>query len=163
MLLHFDNVLVPMRLVYQLSEELKSDPQQIALAQKLTLDASRPEMGLKGTYGLFGSPQWWKSISDGEMPLKYISGVIKRVYVSGQDPSAEDNTFELLTSDGRVIAESCYVDDADDLRFFAKGHWVEIVYALDELKSQPAPNGGLNLSEIALEMAVSEVPVPQSV
>ena len=152
-----------MKLVYQLSEELNSDPQQVALAQALTLDSSRPEMGLKGTYGLFGSPQWWKSVVDGVMPLKRVSGIVRRVYISGQDPSAEDNTFDLLTSDGSTLAESCYVNNEHDLRFFKVGHRVEIAYGLDELKSQPGPDGQVNVSEIVLEMAVSEVPALQAV
>jgi len=148
-----------MRLVYQLSEELKNDPQQVALAQALTLDSSRPEMGLRGTYGLFGSLQWWKSIAEGTMPLRKISGVVKRVYVAGQDLSEGENAFDLLTSDNETLAESFYANNESDYCLFKVGHRVEIVYALDELKSQPDPDGNVNVSEIVLEMAVSEVPI----
>jgi hypothetical protein len=35
------------------------------------------------------------------------------------------------------------------------GRQVELVYALDELKDQPAVDGGINRARIALEMAVS--------
>lgn len=158
MILTLDNAKVPMRLVYQLSEELKNDPQQVALAQALTLDSSRPKMGLRGTYGLFGSLQWWKSIAEGVMPLRQVSGVVTRVYVSGQDSSEGYNTFDLLTSDDETLAESFYANDESNFCLFKVGHRVEIVYALDELKSQPDLGGKINVSEIVLEIAVSEVP-----
>lgn len=45
-----------------LSEELKDNPEQIAMTQSLTLDKSRPYMGLKVTNDLFGSKEWWDSI-----------------------------------------------------------------------------------------------------
>ncbi|EMI40263.1 hypothetical protein RRSWK_07223 [Rhodopirellula sp. SWK7] len=38
------------------------------------------------------------------------------------------------------------------------GHLVHVVYALDELKRQPAADGGVNYSRVALEMAISEQP-----
>ncbi|MNV27916.1 hypothetical protein D3C71_1190830 [compost metagenome] len=44
--------------VYRLSEELAGDPEKIVDAQALTLDQTRPQMGLKGNLGLFGSPEW---------------------------------------------------------------------------------------------------------
>lgn len=48
---------VPMRLVYQLAEELRRDPEQVFLVQSLTLDKNRPLLGLKGSFGLFGSKE----------------------------------------------------------------------------------------------------------
>lgn len=159
MLLHLNESKIPMKLVYQLSEELKADPQQIALAQALTLDFLRPTLGLKGTYGLFGSSQWWKNITDGIMPLKKISGVVQRVYVSGQDESDGENAFEILLSDGSCLNESFYFNNAEDCQLFKPGHQVEIVYALDDLKSQSTQGGEAGVSEIVLEMAISEVPL----
>jgi hypothetical protein len=38
---------------------------------------------------------------------------------------------------------------------FKVGRRAEIVRALDELKDQPADDGGVNYAEITLEMAVS--------
>jgi len=55
MLLKLENVQFPMKLVYCLFDELKARPEQIALTQALTLDQSKPMMGLKGSHGLFGS------------------------------------------------------------------------------------------------------------
>lgn len=144
-----------MKLVYQLSKELEDDPEQVALAQTLTRDQSRPLMGLKGSHGLFGSQEWWNSIKSGTIPLRYVSGVIKRMYVSGQERDVPENTFDLLTSEGATKSESCYTNAKDDLGLYQVGRRVDIVYALDELKAQPAADEGVNHSEIVLEMAVS--------
>jgi hypothetical protein len=159
MLLHLDKAGEPMKRVYQLSEELKNDPEQIALAQALTLNLSKPMLGLKGTHGLFGSPEWWASIEQRKMPLLFVSGIIRRVYVAGQDSGDENNGIDLLLEDGSVRDVGIYVNDKADIPLFRVGCRVELVYALDELKKQPALDGGINYSKIELEMAVSLEPV----
>ena len=154
-LLNLDNTDVPMKLVYLLSEELKANPEQIALTQALTLDDSRPMMGLKGSNGLFGSQEWWESIEQGKMPLLYISGIITRTYVAGQDSSEFNNTIDLLLDDGSIEAVGIYTNQEQDTNLFKVGHLASIVYALDEMKAQPSINGEINYSKTALEMAVS--------
>ena len=47
-----------MKTVYDLATELYADPEQVEAAQALTLNVSKPHMGLKGTHGLFGSADW---------------------------------------------------------------------------------------------------------
>lgn len=107
MLLRLEDAGVPMKLVYELAEELKSDPEQVALAQALTLDTSRPFMGLKGTFGLFGSQQWWSNIAEGKLPLRCVSGTVRSTYVAGQDET-EINAMELMLEDGSVLPEGIY-------------------------------------------------------
>lgn len=140
--------------VYQLSEELAHDPEQVADAQALTLDQSRPRIGLKGSHGLFGSPEWWANIEAGAMPLKHLSGVIKRVYVAGQERSDVPNTFDLSSSDGMVRMEGIYVNSPDDVALYQVGRKVDVVYVLDELK-MPSPDGSKNYLEIVLEVSIS--------
>jgi hypothetical protein len=160
MLLELKNTKVPMKVVYLLSEELKENPERIVLTQSLTLNKSRPQMGLKGTSGLFGSQEWWDNIERRKMPLLFLSGTIKRTYVAGQDPSSTDNSFSLLLNDGSVHDESIYsYTKEEDKKLFCVGSRVEIVYALDEMKQQPATDGGVHYSHIVLEMAVSLQPV----
>lgn len=144
-----------MKRVYRLSDELENDPKQIALAQALTLNSSKPLLGLKGTHGLFGGPEWWASIEQRKMPLLFVSGIIRRVYVAGQDGGDENNGIDLLLEDGSVRDVGIYVNDKADIPLFRVGCRAELVYVLDELKKQPAPDGGINYSKIALEMAVS--------
>lgn len=161
MFLQLDLSGVAMKRVYLLSAELKADPEQVALAQALTLNASKPRMGLKGTLGLFGSPEWWANIEQRKMPLLLVQGTIHSTYYAGMtnESNQEINSFELRLDDGTVRREGFYTNDKVDRSLFQAGHRVEIVYALDELKRQPAEDGGINYSDIVLEMAVSLEPV----
>src|SRR4051812_18381352 len=148
-----------MKRVYALDIELKSDPEQMVLTQALTLNASKPHMGLSGRYGLFGSIEWWSSIENRLMPLGYVSGVIVRAYRAGQDGSGANNTVDLMTEDGSIELVGIYVNNPRDARLFRPGFATQIVYALDELKPQAAKNNlGIPYSEVALEMAVTLEP-----
>lgn len=158
MLLKLENTKVPMKLVYLLSAELKADPEYVSLTQALTLDRSRPYVGLNGTYGLFGTQEWWDSINRGKMPLLFLSGIIKRAYVTGQDPSDFNNTIDLLLDDGTIQSIGIYTNQEEDSDFFKEGHITSIVYALDELKPEAMLNFGQKYNQIALEMAVSLEP-----
>lgn len=159
MLLKLENSTVPMKMVFLLSEELKKNPERVALTQALTLDTSKPTLGLKGTNGLFGSKEWWDSIGQGRIPLLFISGIIKKVYVAGQDPSNFNNTVDLLQEDGTIRSVGIYTNRKADSKLFKIGYKASIVYALDEMKQQPDVDGSINRSKTALEMAVSLEPV----
>lgn len=154
MLLEHDHLAFSMKTVFTLSEELRRNPERIVIAQALTMDASKPLMGLKGTYGLFGSEEWWRSIEERRTPLRYESGKILRAYCGGQDRSKINNTVDLVTTDDRVVAVGIFTNDKQDIALFREGSWVEVAYALDELK-RPARDGAANFVEITLEMAVS--------
>jgi hypothetical protein len=143
-----------LQLVYQLSIDLAGDPEQVKAVQALTKDQSRPLIGLRGAHGLFGSDEWWGNIQSGVLPIRQVSGVIKRLFVSGQEPNSEVNTFELLLDSGSKHIESIYTNNEVSRGLFKLESRVEILYALDELKMQPAANGGVNYSEIVLEMAI---------
>ncbi len=140
--------------VYELSKELDRDPEQVALAQALTLNPEKPYLGLKGNLGLFGSPEWWSNIRDGIIPTARLSGTIQRVYVTGQDPADAPNTFDMITADGKKHVEGIYVNSPQDINKFRDGAIVGIVYVMDELKSSQV-NGEKNYSNIVLEMSVS--------
>lgn len=145
------------KLVYELSEELKSNSERISLTQALTLDVTRPSMGLKGSLGLFGSAEWWENVKNGVMPLLRITGTVQRAYVVGQDSSGANNMIDLVLADGSIRAVGIYVNDLNDASIFKVGCKVEVIYALDELKYQPAADGNVNYSKVALEMAVSTI------
>ena len=149
-----DDMGAPMKTVFRLQEELRNNPQRVEKTQALTRNPSKPTIGLSGKYGLFGSREWWDSIVAKKIPLQRLSGVIVRAYVAGQDPD-EINTVDIRMADGSIQAIGIYLNDKKDLPLFQVGHAVSIVYALDELKLQPAKDGGVNVSKVALEMAVS--------
>jgi hypothetical protein len=142
--------------VYLLTDELNVDPTQVELVQALTLNDQKPFMGLKGTYGLFASSEWWNNINQRKLPLKFISGVVISVYETGQDRTGVKNTLELKNTDGEIVIVGIYVNDKSDVALFIPGAQVELVYALDELKYQPDLGDTVAYSEIALEMAVSK-------
>ncbi|MES2039355.1 MAG: hypothetical protein V4495_16100 [Pseudomonadota bacterium] len=143
------------RLVYELSLELTHDLEQVSLAQALTLDESRPLMGLKGTYGLFGSKEWWGNIANGIMPTKIVSGVIERVYASGQDVENEINTMDIISDEGEHLMEGIYFNSGEEISLYRVGAKVHIFYALDPLKAQASNGGAARFSEIVVEVAIS--------
>jgi hypothetical protein len=157
-----------MKVVYRLTEAMKADPEEVALTRALTLDQSKPTMGLKGNLGLYGSQQWWDNIEQGKMPLLRLSGFISDVYVAGQDED-DLNTVDIKLADGSVHPVGIYVNDETDSNLYQIDSRLEIVYALDRLKRQPdadgsanySPNGvhylqdGVNYLQIPLEIAVS--------
>jgi hypothetical protein len=157
MLLRLSDFDTPMKLVYQLVDDLNVDTERVALTQALTLDESKPLIGLKGKNGLFGSQEWWDNIYQGKTPLLSISGIATRVYCAGQDRSGVNNMVDIVEIDGSAKSIGIYVNDEDDAKLFRVGSKVAIVYALDELKQQPARDGSVNYSKVALEMAVSVV------
>jgi hypothetical protein len=159
MLLDLQKSKVPMKLVYLHSKKLKANPARVAATQALTLDSSKPQLGLKGLYGLYGSEEWWSNIEQRKMPLVSVAGIIQRAYVAGMDGGDLSNSIDLLLDDGTIRDESIYTNDDADVALFQVGCRVEIMYVLDEMKEQPAEDGGINYLDIPLEMAVSLQPV----
>lgn len=153
-----------MKRVFELSVELETDLQRVQLTQALTLNADKPLMGLNGTHGLFGSGEWWESIRNGRMKTTTVRGIIDSTYFAGQDSRWGDqvNSFTAKLDDGTVINEGIYANNKSDKKLFSAGAVVFVAYAFDELKRQPAPDGGTNYSKVVLEMAVSVRPSGQS-
>lgn len=138
-----------MRTIYLLSKELADDPEQVRQTQELTLDRSRPQLGLKGSRGLFASTEWWEAISRGMIPTRTISGRILKVYVTGMERGLAPNTIDIRTDTGEEHVAGIYVNSRKDHSEFRAGRWVEIVYALDDLKV----GGAL---EIPIEVRLSD-------
>lgn len=150
---------VLMKPVYELAKELLANPGRVALTQAVTLNPEKPEIGLKGSKGLFGSTAWWESIQCGRIQTTQYTGVVSRAYCAGQGDAGPNNMIDIITVDGKREAVGIYVNDPADVRLFNPGHQIEVIYALDELKAQPAPDGKVNYSRIAINMSVSEQPV----
>ncbi|WP_180279055.1 hypothetical protein [Janthinobacterium sp. BJB304] len=143
-----------MKPVYTLAEALAQDPARSAKTQALTLDSSRPHMGLKGRHGLFASVEWWESIKAGRIQTQTLTGCIERTYFAGQDSRRGDqvNSFTLRLTDGSTVDESIYTHRKQDIKLFVPGATVTMVYALDELKAQPAADGSVNVARTVLEV-----------
>ena len=163
MLIEIKNTDPQMKLVYDHKRYLNEYPDIMESVQILTKDSARPSAGLSGSKGLYGSPNWWMNIHNGAMPLKFVKGVILKIYspidenfiAQGGSIDDVDIVFDLLTDDGLTVLESAYSNNLVDYLLFQVGAKVEYVYVLDELKLQPAQNGGVNYNSQILEMAVS--------
>ncbi|WP_251373787.1 hypothetical protein [Janthinobacterium sp. JC611] len=105
---------------------------------------------------MFASAAWWESINAGRIQTQTVTGSIERTYFAGQDSRRGDqvNSFTLRLADGSTVEESIYTHRRQDIELFVAGATVTMVYALDELKAQPAADGGVNYARSVLEVAV---------
>ncbi|MDZ7551574.1 hypothetical protein RGC63_07800 [Helicobacter pylori] len=141
------------KIVFELSQKLKDDPSYMELIQSVTLDQSKPYIGLKGNNGLFGSDIWWDNIKKNVIRTNIIKGKIVRLYNAGQDSLESYNSFDLLLSDGSIWSESIYINNRLDNDLFKIGSLVCIFYAHDERKQ--SISGDISYSDTVIEMAVS--------
>lgn len=147
---------LPMKLVYNLRDDLKSRPGHVALVQGVTMDPRKPLIGLRGAHGLFASEEWWESIRTGRIATKMASGSIVELLFEGQESRWGDevNSFRLELGDGLTRVEPILANHRHDRKLFRVGATVWMVHAMDELK-RPAPDGTTSFGEILLELAVS--------
>ena len=138
-----------MKTIYTLKSELAADPGQVAAAQALTLDASRP-FGLKGTYGLFGSDEWWKSIKDGLLDQTVLSGVITSLQRVGMHNESQE--FVMRLDNGGSYAYDTVADAKQDIKMYIVGKKARVVLVRDPWKNPSASRG--THSEIVIEIAV---------
>lgn len=144
-----------MKVVYSLRSDLEKDPARVLETQALTLNDARPMLGLKGSRGLFGSDEWWSNVESGVIDVAYVTGVIKELYVAGQERLDHPNEFELTLDDGGLRSEGILVDDPGLISEYVPGRRVRIKYAYDELKC-PLPDGRPQYLDLVLEIAIGE-------
>ena len=101
-------ILSNLKLVYELKKDLENKPEYVQEVQSVSLDSSKPHIGLKGNKGLYGSQQWWENINSGDIPIKFSYGVITRVYEAGQDHMGIVNSFDYETETGFILTEGIY-------------------------------------------------------
>lgn len=157
MFLRLEEADVPMKLVYQLEEDLKRDPERVQQTQALTLNTARPCMGLSGRLGLYGSTEWWSNIRRGVIEQEMVSGFITRVYICGWGEK-EINAFSFVTPYEEVDHEDIYVINQADAKLFQVGCRVDVFYCYHETKHQPAADGTIACLKAVVEMAVSLEP-----
>lgn len=145
--------------VFSLERRLKEHPEDIEATQALTLNMNRPNLGLCGDCGLYGSDQWWSSVLNGAIPQRCCNGIILERYAGGMDSHGVENSISVRLAPAKMWYGGMYANDPLDADLFRVGHRIVFVLALDKVKSQPARDGGVNYAEIMLEMAVSMEPV----
>ncbi len=144
-----------MRTIYLLSKMLEEDPEYMKKVQNLTLNESKPYLGLKGTFGLFGSEEWWKNIEANIIPQREIKGTIIKVYRSGQDNTEKFNTINILTDEEKIHTEGMYANKKPDKTLYKQGAKINIKYAYEPMKNQPTSEIQNN-AEIVLEVSIFE-------
>ncbi len=144
---------IDVKLVYELSQDLKDKTKLVEKIQKLSLNENSL-FGLKKDKGLYNSDEWWDNINKGLIPSIYRYGVIIDTYKAGQDNINRDNSFRFKGQDDVIYEESIYNIYQQDYDLFKKGHFVVIFYVLEELKTSTIEKPDYIYSVI--EMAVSE-------
>ena len=122
-----------MKKVYDLETALANDPQRVADAQELTLDAARSSFGLAGEYGLYGSDEWWQNLHAGKLPLTTYEGVIETIQFSGMHN--ESKSFTLSLAGGGRYNYTCIADQKSDVKLYAPGRKVRVIAFTERMKS----------------------------
>ena len=146
-----------LELVYEFYKDLSNSTDMIRNTHQLTLDKSRPYMGLKGDKGLFATKEWWDNINEKNIPSEVKSGVIVRTYNAGMENSTKPNSFTYIDKEGNRHDESIYLLDSHNYELFNIDHYVVIFYAYDEMKSSTIENP--DYCPAVIEMAVSKKPL----
>jgi hypothetical protein len=144
--------------VYSLRQELERDPETVKLAQALSLNALRPEMGLSARLGLYGSDEWWRNVESGVIPRAHYSGLITGTFYAGMDSDRRPNSFRMKTDDGREYSYGIIPENSSYKGLYRVGHRAEITTIFEELKRRNS-DGTPEVMESPLEIRLSTKPV----
>jgi hypothetical protein len=144
--------------IYSLRRELERDAAYVQQVQTLSLDDSRPRMGLSARLGLYGSDEWWRNVESGVIPTATYSGIITETFYAGMDSDRRHNSFRLKTDDGRDYSYSMMPDNSDSRDLYRVGHRIEVTTIFEELKQRNA-DGTPQVTESPLEIRLSVQPV----
>ena len=122
-----------MKKIYDLKTALADDPSRVVDAQKLTLDKTCPHMGLAGSYGLFGSPDWWDNLNTGTIPIVIYEGLIESLQFEGMNN--EGRSFTLAQTDAEPYTYSCVANQKNDLRLYEIGRKMRVTVFFEKKKS----------------------------
>lgn len=120
-------------IIYDLEIALAKDPQRVASTQALTLDTSRPHMGLAGKHGLYGSDEWWQNLRGGKLPLITYEGIIETIQFSGMHN--ESKSFTLNLNEGGAYNHTCIANQKSDLKLYVSGCKVKVITFTERMKN----------------------------
>lgn len=123
-----------MKTIYDLAITLARDPGRVVETQALTQDDTRPLMGLKGAYGLFGSADWWINLKSGVIPITIYQGEIGSLQFEGMHN--EGRSFTLKLKGGGTYTYSCVTNEKADYGAYAVGRQVRV-----KTFTEPKKNG----------------------
>src|SRR5215813_14393624 len=137
--------------VYSLRHELERDAEYLKRVQALSLDTSRPNMGLSARLGLYGSDEWWRNVESAVIPRANYSGIITETFYAGMDSDRRHNSFRMKTDNGRDYSYSMVPENSSYKGLYRVGHRAEITTIFEELKSRSA-DGAREVLELPLEI-----------
>lgn len=123
--------------------DFAEDPDQIRAMQQATLGPS--DAGVSASPALVGSPEWWRAIDSGSLPLRILEGAITRVYWAsmGDWPELE------LTSDA---GEKSTWTRLGDVARYVEGLRARITYTAQAWKVSQRHLGLGDETSIALKV-----------
>ena len=122
-----------METIFSLEQKLIDNPELVTDAQNLTLDESKPNFGLKGEYGLYGSEKWLESLNTGKMEIRTYSGKISSIKSSGMHN--EGKSFTILLNDGGSYSYSCVANEKAHLKLYKVGSKLKVTTYFEKLKN----------------------------
>jgi hypothetical protein len=127
---------------------------QMERVQKATLNTK--QFGIEPTHGLFGSDEWWKNVSSGELPVLTCNGVITRRYLGSMNDWPE---FTMRSESGEEISWNRYGHSGEDDRHYQVGRCIEIDYVLQQFRRKASGPSGEH--KVVVEVRI-DVP-PESI
>jgi len=110
--------------------DLRLDFQRIRWLQEATMTTR--DFGLEPTHGLFGSPEWWRSIENGSLPRHQVCGLINNIYSVGATDYPE---FTLIDTSGVESHWPRELNRPEDDDFYVIGRTVELDYVLQRSRA----------------------------
>lgn len=129
--------------------DLALDTAQIERIQKATLTTT--DYGIQQTHGLFGSAEWWKKISSGELPTTTLSGKITKVYMGSM---GDWPMFEFTDVSGDTHSFTREAQDAQLSKLYAVGLAVEVDYVIQ--KHKKSFTGGSLDTKVVTKIRIQE-------
>lgn len=127
--------------VFSLRKSHEENPELLKQAQSLSLDNTRPLLGLSAIHGLYGTEEWWENIANGKINTFWRHGIIVRRFCAGME-SGKPNSFDYINdSDSLTYSESFRANKtiSQGKGLYQGGHYVSIRYVEEGLKDPEAP------------------------
>lgn len=107
---------------------LRNDP---GVQRMQAASISADPVGLCQTQGLIGSPEWWRQIESGSLPVVTIVGEVIHFFPGHHEDWPE---IEVRERDGSSSDWGCNIPAGEAANCFSLGTMVEIDYVQQELK-----------------------------
>lgn len=112
--------------------KLRDDVEYIKQVQKATLECN--DFGIQQTHGLFGSPNWWKNIEEGKLPVHTLRGTISRGYMGSMGDWPEFQVTNQDDASTESFTRRCHTRDQD--AEYQVGRKIEIDYVWQKFKER---------------------------